>query len=191
MLVGELEPFIAALILALQVRGAGRLQVVEQRRVAGAGSSSEHLFAAREVAFGDLDHTPRQFHAGASGAVTAGRLANAARGLDQASHEPDREHEKYRDCEQHRDGHLDQVTAKRDSDVARVPEQEMRGDRTQDQYDDDDGAEFHCADPVMLLNRRNSCREPEISGMVTANIALRISPIVARVPSTWVLSISK
>ena len=91
--VGQFQPFIAALVVALQVRGACRLQVVEKRRVAGRRGARQQLLAARKIALGHLDHAAHQLLSGTPGTVTSGSLADQARRDDKFPDRPDGDHE--------------------------------------------------------------------------------------------------
>ncbi len=108
---GHAQPFIPAVVLALQVCGPRCLQVVEQWRVAGAGRATEQPFAARQVAFGDCDQSLGQFLSRACGAITAGGLAEPAGRRDELVEQPQQQHEG--DSETRKDGHrhLDELPA--------------------------------------------------------------------------------
>jgi len=56
------------------VRRTSRLQVVEQRCVAGASGTSKQLLAFGEITLGNLDHAASEFLAGAPGTVSSCRL---------------------------------------------------------------------------------------------------------------------
>ena len=99
---GELEPVVTTLIEALQVGGPGRLQVIEQRRIAAARGTRQQPFSAGEVALGNLDHAPRQFLAGTTGAIPAGRLSELPRRPPDLPQHPDRDQQHQDQADEHR-----------------------------------------------------------------------------------------
>ncbi len=173
------------------MRRACGLQVVEQRRIAGARGPRQQLLAAREIAFRDFDHAARQLLPGAPCAVAAGGFADQAGRDDEFADRPDGDHEHDGDAEQDRDGHLDEITAKVDGNVPRVLQQKMRRERENQGRNDDDDAELHCAVSDSTRNWRISRSDSEISGAVTATMLSRISAIVACALPTCALPLSK
>ncbi len=188
---GELEPLVTARVLPLQVGCTGGLQVVEQGCVALARRARKEFLAAREVAFGYLDHAARKSCAGASGTETAGRFAEPARRLHESPYEPHGREQRANEHDEHGHGHFEQVSAETNRNVTGIAEQEVRGYRTQDQRDDDDAGKFHCVGSVSVWYWRSRRSDCEISGLATATDASRISLIVLMAPATCVLSTSK
>ena len=169
LLEGHAQPFVAALVLALQVRGPRGLQVVEQRRVTRARCPAQQPFAARQVAFGDGNQALGQLLSRADRAIAARGFAEAARRHDDLVKHPQRQHQG--DGETHEDGyrHLHELATEHNGDGARIGKQEMHAERAEKEHDDNDDAEFHCVFSLSVRNWRSRRSDSEISGVSTAN----------------------
>ena len=163
-LVGQPQPLIATFIPALQVCRTCGLQVVEQRGVARACGSTEHLLAACEISFGDGNHPLGQFLPGAGGPVTACNLAEPTGSDNNLAYQPYGKHKGDGQAGEHRHGHFDDIAAEVDDDVARIGKQKMRGKRTDKKGNNDDDAKFHCAFSLNMRNCLSKRRDSEMSG---------------------------
>jgi hypothetical protein len=191
MFVGEPQPLVTAAVTTLEMRRASGLEIVEQRRITGAGGPRKQFLATRKIAFGNLDHTARQFLARTPGAIAAGCLANEPRRDNDLADRPDGEYQGDENAEQDRDGHLHKVAAEIDRNVTGILEQEMSGEREDQRCDDNDDTEFHCRFSASVRYCRSRRNDSEISGGETATMLSRISLIVCNAPSTWALLVSK
>ena len=152
-----------------RVSGASRLQIVEQWCVAGTGRSAEQAFALCKIAFGDCDHALRQLFARAYGPAPAVRFAEEARCLPEFAYQPYHQHENDETAEENRHRHFDQVAAEGDEDAARVGKQEVGPESADNQRDNNNQAQFHCALSLSVRNCRSRRSDPEMSGTSVAN----------------------
>ncbi len=142
-LIGQLEPFIPALVGALQLSGARRHQIVDQRRPIALDALTQQTLALGPVALRQLNQPLGELVAAARCLALADRLAQAPWYAPQAHCDADQNIQRREHQEQSRHRHFHHVTAEIDQHVALILEQEMGGKSAEKQCCYDQQAQSH------------------------------------------------
>ena len=161
-LVGKLQPVVAALVGTLQLGRPRRHEVVDERRIGPPYATGQQALAPGPVALGHVNQPPGQLLSGAPQATLRDNLAQPARRPPQRQQQAHGEVRAGQHQHQHRYRHFDHVAEKVDQYVSAIAEQEMRGERAEE--DGGYAPEPGTHQPSRAASSRNRLSEPLISG---------------------------